>query len=168
MKYFIRQSINEEDSLEDDHLINQMNLLNKLKKKRYLFRSSYRKEKNTFDMDDTLSRTSKNFNDEEFLYHFCITRDSFFLFLDEMKSKKPFTVSSNSSHQHPVAFQLLVFLYRIGKEGNGGNAVAVASFFGIGKGSVSNYVRRCVQALHEIKDEVVGWPDELERIQMRN
>ena len=34
--------------------------------------------------------------------------------------------------------------------------------------SVSNYVRRVVRALLEIKGETVYWPDEDERKQMRN
>ena len=44
----------------------------------------------------------------------------------------------------------------------------VSPFFGIAKGSVQNYVRRCVRALHEIKEEVVYWPDLHERLDMRN
>jgi hypothetical protein len=60
-----------------------------------------------------------------------------------------------------------VFLFRVGKEGTGGSASAVSSHFGIGKGSVINYVKRCVSALHEIKEEVVHWPDEQERDKMK-
>jgi hypothetical protein len=66
-----------------------------------------------------------------------------------------------------VAFQLLVFLWRIGKEGSGGGTLSVSSYFGIGKGSVVNYVRRCVKALHKLKDDVVYWPDEEEREMMK-
>ena len=62
----------------------------------------------------------------------------------------------------------MVYLYRVGREGNGGGSCLVASFFGIGKGSVDNYVRRCVKALKEIKKDVVYWPDEQERKEMRN
>jgi hypothetical protein len=59
-------------------------------------------------------------------------------------------------------------LYRVGKEGTGGGALAVASFFGIGKGSVKNYVRRCTSALHKIKDEVIYWPDQEEKNDMKS
>ena len=85
-----------------------------------------------------------------------------------MKDKEAFVVTSNKSHQRPISFQLLVFLYRIGVEGCCGGSARVALFFGIGKGSVLNYVRRCVKALHEIKDEVVSWPDVNQRLEMRN
>ena len=44
----------------------------------------------------------------------------------------------------------------------------IASFFGIGKGSVKKYVRRVIEALHGIKNEVVYWPDPQERKEMRN
>ena len=136
---------------------------------RYLFREKkYRKNKKKFDLEDALKEDSDNYNNEEFLFHFCITRESFSLFLEEMKDKKAFVVTGKSSHQRPVAFQLLVYLYRIGKEGKAGGSHSVGAFFGIGKGSVNNYVRRCVHALQEIHDEVVYWPCEDERKEMRN
>ena len=85
-----------------------------------------------------------------------------------MKDKEAFVITSNKCHQRSISFQLLVFLYRIGVEGCSGGSSRVALFFGIGKGSVQNYVRRCVRALHEIKDEVVYWPDINERQEMKN
>ena len=136
---------------------------------RYLFRSSsYRKKRNKFDLEDALSYENKKYNDEEFLSDFRITRYSFFLLLEEMKTKEAFVDNSKSSHQQPFSFQLLVFLYRIGKEGSSGGPMQVSLYFGIWKGSVKNYVRRVVRALHEIMDEVVFWPDEEERKEMRN
>ena len=84
-----------------------------------------------------------------------------------MEDLNEFKVTSKSFHQHPISFQLLVFLYRIGKEGSRGGSLEVRSFLGIGKGSVKNYVRRCVKALHEIKDKVVYWPDAHKRMEMR-
>ena len=67
-----------------------------------------------------------------------------------------------------MAFQLLVYLYRVGKEGAGDGCGPVGGFFGIAKGLVKNYVRRCDLALLQMKDEVVYWPDKRERKEMRN
>ena len=162
------KAMDKEDSSKDDLLMMETNHLKRQMKSRYLFRSStYQKNWNKFDLDDALSYESKNFNDEEFLNAFHISRDSFFLLLEEMKTKKAFVVKSKSSHQRPISFQLLVYLYRIGQEGGSWGSLDVASFFGIGKGSVNNYVTRVVSALHEIKDEVIYWPDKAERKQMR-
>ena len=83
-----------------------------------------------------------------------------------MKDKQSFIITSNKCHQCPISFQLLVFLFRIGKEGSGGGSLEVSSFFGIGKGTIKK-VRRYVRSLHEIKDEVVYWPDINQRLDMR-
>ena len=168
MRSNLRKILDEEDEAEDYLLFQQLATLNKMLNSRYIFRqSTNRKDRKKFDLEDTLSHDSKTINDDEFLFLFRITRDSFFLFLDEMKDKKAFIVTSNKSHQRPISFQLLVFLYRIGKEGVGGGSQNIAAYFGIGKGSVKNYVNRVVMALHEMKDEVVYWPDEDERMEMR-
>ena len=169
LRYHLRQAMDEEDSLEDDMLIIQSQKLKRMKRKRYLFRhSSNRKNRKRFDLEDALSYESKIFNDEEFLFAFRVSRDSFFLLLDEMKDKVAFSSTSKSSHQRPISFQLLVFLYRIGRESIAGGSHTLAAYFGIAKGSVNNYVRRVVQALLEIKDVVVYWPDAEERKEMRN
>ena len=164
----MREVMDESDSFEDDLLIKETDHLKNLMKRRFLFRSStYRKKRIKFNLDDALSYDSNIYNDEEFLNTFRITRDSFFLFLEEMKTKKAFIVKSKSSHQRPISYQLLVYLYRIGKEGSHGGSIEVAGYFGIGKGSIDNYVKRVISALDEIKDEIIYWPDESERKKMR-
>jgi hypothetical protein len=82
-----------------------------------------------------------------------MTRESFHYLLDEMKHMKAFR-QSKYRKQRPVAFQLLVFLYRVGKEGTWGSPAAVSQFFGIGQGSVGNYVKRTIKALKELRDDV--------------
>jgi hypothetical protein len=162
-----RELEDEEDSLEDDYLYFQELKLKRMKAARYLFRDpTYRKRKK-FDLEDCLlEENSQEFNDTEFLNSFRMTRQSFFLLLEEMKTKRAFALSKFKK-QRPVAFQLLVFLYRIGKEGTGGSSIAVSQFFGIGSGSVNNYVQRTIRALKEIKNDVVYWPDQEERNQMK-
>ena len=167
--FLLREAMDEEDSVEEDLYLHQTKVFNEMSSRRYLYRKPhYRTDRIKFDLDDALSSTSKHYNDEEFLLAFRITRESFFLLLDELKDKKPFKKVTKKKPQRPIAFQLLVYLFRIGTEGNGGGSGRVASYFGIGKGSVDNYVKRCVSALMEIKKEVVYWPDENERMEMRN
>jgi hypothetical protein len=141
-----------------------------LKRKRnshYLFRKSkYRKKRTKFDLQDCLSEDSVNYSDEEFLYSFRMTRESFHKLLKEMETKKAFC-APKFKKQHPVSFQLLVFLFCVGKQGSCGSSIAVLSHFGIGKGSVNNYVDRCISALHEIHDDVVYWPDRNKREEMK-
>jgi hypothetical protein len=162
-----REILSEEDSIQDEEDENMNLILKRMKKTRYIFRGKkYRKRGKLFDFIECLDIYSKTHNDEEFLYNFRITRESFFLLLEEMEKTKAFK-KCRQKGQRPVAFQLLVFLWRIGKEGSGGGTMSVSSYFGIGKGSVVNYVRRCVKALHELKEHVVYWPDNEEREMMK-
>ena len=103
-----------------------------------------------------------NYNDKEFLNAFCITRESFFLLFDQLAATKAFSYGSSKKLQRPIAYQILVFLYHIGKQGKHGGSLDVGTFFGIAKGSVNNYVRRCMRALLELSDKVVSWPSKEE------
>jgi hypothetical protein len=164
-----REVFDDHDSIQDDYDVHTSLILKRMKRTRYLFRKRrYRKRRTRFDLEDCLSEDSDNFNDEEFLYCFRLSRESFFLLLEEMKTRLAFRDCIKYKKQRPVEYQLLVFLYRVGKEGTSGGSIAVGSFFGIGKGSVNNYVRRCVRALHEIKDEVIYWPDQDEKDDMKS
>jgi hypothetical protein len=168
LKERLRDVMDEEDSTEDRILSVEESKLKRMIGSRYLFRRKRnRKVRKKFDLEDCLSEDSQHFNDEEFLNSFRMTRESFMLFLKEMESKKAFKVSSRKARQRPVAFQLLVFLYRVGNEGPAGGEIRICQFFGIGKGSIKNYERRVVSALHEIIDDVVSWPDANERLEMR-
>ena len=159
----------DEDSIEEEYLRDQTRILKQMTSTRYLFRKSYyRTNRKKFDLEDALSNSSVNYNDEEFLKSFRITRNSFFLLLEVMKEKRVFKRVSKKKKARPIAYQLLVFLYRIGKEGDGGSCGDISQHFGIGKGTIKNYTRRCVKALLEMKDEIVYWPDEDERLEMRN
>ena len=72
---------------------------------RYLFRSSdYRTDRKPFDLDDALSSNSKNINDEEFLCHFRVSRESFFLLLDELKDKLPFKNTPQKKNRDQYLF----------------------------------------------------------------
>ena len=100
LDYFLREAFDDDDSLKDERMIRKTKELVKAMDSRYLFRENkYRKNKKKFDLEDALKEDSDNYNDEEFLFHFRITRESFSLFLEEMKDKKAFVVTGKSSHQ---------------------------------------------------------------------
>jgi hypothetical protein len=162
-----RELLSDEDSIEDERDQYHYSLLKKMKESRYLFRSStYRKKRKKFDLRDCLSDDSVEYNTEEFCYCFHMSRESFRLLLNELQDKKAFS-DCKKRKQRPIAYQLLVFLFRVGKQGTCGSSIAVGNYFGIGKGSVNNYIRRCVEALHEIHDDVVYWPNKTERDEMK-
>ena len=78
----------------------------------YLFRAkSYCKNRNKFDFDNALSDENINFNNEEFLYYFQITRESFFLLFEQLAKTNAFICISWIKPQCPIASQILVFLY---------------------------------------------------------
>jgi hypothetical protein len=162
-----REVLSDHDSIQDEDDEHMNLILKRIKKARYIFRAKkYRNRKKLFDLEECLSIDSTTHNDEEFLFNFRLTRESFFLLLEEIEKTETFKGCFEKG-QRPVAFQLLVFLWRVGKEGSGGNTLAVSSYFGIGKGSVDIYVRRCVRALHELKEHVIYWPSQEERNEMK-
>jgi hypothetical protein len=60
--------------------------------------------KEKIDLDDCLlEEGSQEFNDTEFLHSFKMTRESFFLLLAEMKTKRAFAVPKFKK-QWPVAY----------------------------------------------------------------
>jgi hypothetical protein len=64
--------------------------------------------------------------------------------------------------QFSVELHLFVLLKYMGAEGNGFSATNLNHGLGIGKGSVTNYLRRAVDTLLSLFSEMVFWPDEHE------
>lgn len=159
-----------DDTDDDDDSVNDLidhyyqNMEHVVSSSRYLFRNEKnRNRKNFFDWDDCLSENSKRFNDEEFMQHFRMSRKGFRTVLEAIRNDEAFKSHPGKMRKAPVSHHLLVFLYRIGKEGSGANDGSIATFFGIGKGSVKNYVRRVTQALVNLRHEVIRWPEDKEK-----
>ena len=101
----LREIMDEEDSDEDDIYIQRQELCKKMMRRRYMFRrSKYRTNRKKFDLEDALSYNSYNYNDEEFLGAFRISRDSFFLLLEEMKKTKAFIQKSKKKNSDLFRF----------------------------------------------------------------
>ena len=127
-------------------------------------RRRYRK-RSTFDWNDCLSDNSVNYNDDEFLYHFRMSRASFRVICEIIKNHLNFSYKTRK--KRPVEHQLLVFLYRVGKRGSGGSSKNVSQFFGVGYGTVNLYVKRITEALNDLKDVFIQWPTNDEKNNMK-
>jgi hypothetical protein len=87
-------------------------------------------------------------NDEEFIKIFRIPRHLFPSLLWLLKSHPAFGKHGKKQRKHfSVELHLLVLLKYMGAEGNGCSAINLKHGLGIGKGSVTNYLRRAVDAV---------------------
>ena len=134
---------------------------------RYFTRSAYRSRRVRLDWNEYLNPESEFINDDEFLRLFRVSRNSFNLLLAEMERSPVFNKSHKFKKPRPVFQQLLVFLYRVGRFGSSGSCHEVGLFFGIATGSVRNYVANVVEALKMMEPEVVYWPSDEERQEMK-
>ena len=57
---------------------------------------------------------------------------------------------------------LLVFLRQMGAEGTEASSAKLAHEFGIGKGSINLYIKHVREAILDLEDKFVAWPDENE------
>jgi len=164
-----RLIFDDDDSLEDALDDEYEDMFIHLQQQRYLNeRKSRNRNDICFDLSDCLSSESLRFNDEEFLSHFRLTREQFEGVAHIISSHPIFVQQLRKNNAKCHKFQLLVFLYRVGQEGPAGGDVKVGSFFGIGKGSVHNYVRTVTKALRALYHEVVTWPSAEEKVKMKN
>ena len=161
---------------DDDSVIDMMDrrwerLLAKTRKRRYLYRKKYRRRENkTFGLEDSvnLEETIKNghFNDDEFLMTFRMSRESFAVLLDKVRDHKVFS-RGKSKRARSACYQLLVFLYRSGLESSSGGNKRISVFFGIGAGTVGNYIANCMSAILCLKNQYIQWPNAEEKAGMK-
>jgi hypothetical protein len=137
--------------------------------RRYLFpRKPYRKgySKMIFERDlredDDADGTPPWLTDDEFLHKYRMHRSSFYRLL-ALIEKHPAFVSKGRKKQAPVKYQLLLFLFYIGKSGSGANFETCRQMFGVSKGTCNNYRKRVAAAIRSLRDEFITWPDKKER-----
>lgn len=154
---------NDDETIEDMNDILFLQAEQLISSNRYLFRKlSYRDRSSTFDWEDCLSEDSVCYNTDEFRHVFRTTRDNVLLLCDLLE-KNGFTTCNRGRILAPLENHILVFLYRLGSEGNAGGDSKVVDYFGIGKGTVHNYIKRVMKVVLQLKDAIVMWPDQEER-----
>ena len=105
-------------------------------------------------------------NEREFQQKYRCSRTSFKALVELIKDDPVFQTTRdkiNGRDQAEVSQQLLVLLKFLGTEGSGGSNANLRSVFGIGEGTVNLYRDRVVQALLNLKDSVITWPNKEER-----
>jgi hypothetical protein len=102
------------------------------------------------------------FEDKEFEVLARMSKQAFFRVVMLIEQHSIF--QNNSKHsQAPVYVQLLVFLSRIGFDGNGASVKRNSIIAGVSVGSVEKYCYRCMIAVLELKNKYVIWPNAIER-----
>ena len=74
-----------------------------------------------------------------------------------------FTPTSRSAE-----FQLSVFLYRMGRHGNGASVRDIAHILGLSVGSVVNYCHNVAEALFACRQQILVWATEDEKIKLKD
>lgn len=158
----------DDDSVDDIVDMYHKRLLSQMVTRRYLFRSKkYRNRRRIFDWNDCLSHDSLRFSDKEFLKHFRVSRKTFWHLVSLISDHDSFKSKPGKRKKAPVPCHLLVFLYRLGCQGSNASDTSVATFFGIGDGSVREYISRTITAIKSLKDRVIVWPEGDARNEMK-
>ena len=163
----IRLLLSLSDSSEDEKDLQLVQRFEDICSKRYSERHPYRKKRGRYAWDEYLNENSALLNNTEFLCLFRLSRESFRKLEDVLSETSTFKKIHKYKAPRPLRQQLLVFLYRVGRYGSSGSTHEVSLYFGIGNGSVRNYVSNIVSALKELENEVVSWPSSDEREAMK-
>jgi DDE superfamily endonuclease len=133
---------------------------------RYVAPRTYRKRQWRFDY--LLGHLSEDdrMSDNEFLFHFRMTRPAFWELVELVKGHPAFArKSSDSRGRHPKRpeCQLLVLLKYFGCEGNQASSKALSDFFGVASGIIDLCRQNALDAVLSLEDRTVIWPDKAER-----
>jgi hypothetical protein len=137
-------------------------------KRYFMERKPYRTSLSTqiFDRDlqddDNDDGSPPWLQDEEFLQKYRMHHKNFHKLLAMIIDHPVFKTNYNKQ-QAPVAHQLLLFLFYLGKSGSGANNPTFCNMFHLGWGAGDNYKRRCIKAIRSLQDNVIVWPDRQER-----
>jgi len=138
--------------------------IERISNQRYAFpRKPYRKgySKAVFDRDlqedDDEHGTPPWLTDEEFLQKYRMNRESFKKLLDLIKDHNVFkhVEGRQGRHQAPAAYQLLVFLFYVGKSGSGANNPTLRQVFGIGRGTGNMWKKRVCKAIRSLHSRYI-------------
>ena len=102
-------------------------------------------------------------DDEEFINNFRMEKRLFEMLVDKIKGHNVFE-NNSLRKQAEVYIQLAVTLKRFGHDGTGNSINQLAAYFGISKGSVTDFTRRCMIAIEAELGKLVRWPNREERV----
>ena len=104
-------------------------------------------------------------SDDQFLFHFRVSRETFGELVDHIKNHSVFQRSSDARgpHQKPASHQLLVLLKCYGSQGNQACSRALGTFFGIGTGVVDVCRSNALEAILSLEPRTYFWPTPEER-----
>jgi hypothetical protein len=173
--YETRSTDDSTGTIEEIITIGIEDAIERISSQRYAFpRKPYRKgySKAVFDRDlqedDDEDGTPPWLTDEEFLQKYRMNRESFKTLLDLIKDHNVFkhVEGRKGRRQAPAAYQLLVFLFYLGKTGSGANNPTLRQVFGIGRGTANVWKKRVCKAIRSLRSRYIYWPDVNERIQI--
>jgi DDE superfamily endonuclease len=144
------------------------NLRLRLRNRRYLFqRGSYRKREPKFELYLCPDHVD-GLNEREFLFHFRLSRDSFWQLVQQIKNHPNFHRHGDARGKvpRPAEHQLLVLLKYYGSEGNAASNYNLSAFFGISHGAVDSCKDHALEALLTLEKHTYFWPNEAERQQI--
>ena len=133
----------------------------KLESTRYLVDRAYRRKgRRLFAAILSGQDTEYPVTDEEFLFHYRMTRQDFSNLLELLEEHPVF---QSKPRQAPPAHQILVLLKYLGTQGNQASNKSLGKHFGIGSGTAQLFRERALCALLSLKSQAVFWPGEEER-----
>jgi len=88
-----------------------------------------------------------------------MSRESFEYLVELIQDDPVFKKPHRGPEQAPVKHQLMVLLKFLGTEGGGSSKHDMRSIFLLGCRTIAEYCDRSVQAIRNLKDKVVKWPD---------
>ncbi|KAF9400604.1 hypothetical protein BGZ76_007683, partial [Entomortierella beljakovae] len=96
-------------------------------------------------------------NDREFRSAFRTTREGLAAVATLIHNHPVFYSNSYHKQTHP-GWQLAIAMYRFGHYGNACSITDIASYFGIGHGTVTLFTNRVITALNSVAFEWIQWP----------
>jgi hypothetical protein len=145
----------------DDLLFIYIQLYTVATSHRYLFRNQYA----TTDSDKWTGCLQLPPDGFKLLFRMDI--DNFYLLVKRMALHESFQLNPLARRQQaPIELQLMVFLQRVGFNGNGASSSLIALRLGISRGSVEGYYLRCLKVIHTWRTEIISWPDVIERAEI--
>ncbi|ETV71822.1 hypothetical protein, variant [Aphanomyces astaci] len=135
-------------------------LFHALVNSRYLSNRLYNVPKRKSPVDFICGLDDKRFKQEVRL-----PRHMFYFLVEQIRHDGVFQSKSNN-FQAAVEDQLIVFLSKLGRYGNGGCVGVLARYFGVSEGCVQSYFIRCMVAILSLEKCVVYWPNDDDRRQI--